>query len=97
MSEKESREEGVEGVDIVDDESIELPEGESFMLLLIGSDGSYRCMDIAGIPSEEQIRFVEDLAILENRSFVMGFVMFIERIFLRVSSWYRERLYGGKL
>ena len=97
MSEKESREEVVEEVDVIGEESIELPEGESFMLLLIGSDGSYRCMDIAGFPSEEQMRFVEDLMILENRSIVVGIVMFVERMFLRISSWYRERVYGGKL
>lgn len=92
MSEKESREEVVEEGDVVDEESIELPEGESFMLLLIGSDGSYRCMDIAGFPSEEQLRFVEDLVILENRSVVMSLVMFIERMFYRLGGWVRERV-----
>lgn len=93
MSEQEEERD----IDIDYDEKLEMPEGSNFMILLVGVGGDFSYIDIGGLPSEEQMRFVEDLVILERRSVVMRFVMFVERLNLRIEGWLRKKIYGGKL
>ena len=54
------------------------------MMIVVGEDGSYKLLSLLGEPSEEQLLFVEDLLILERASLVLRFVMFIERMWLRL-------------
>ena len=84
-------------IDVDYDEKLEMPEGSNFMILLVGVEGNFSYIDIGGVPSDEQMRFVEDLVILERRSVVMSLVMFIERLNLRIEGWLRKKIYGGKL
>ena len=74
------------------EEKIEFPVGESMMLLLLRGDGSYHMLEMFGEASDKQMRFVENLLILERRSLVLSVVMWIERLWLRIE----RRVWGLK-
>ena len=74
------------------EEKLEIPVGESMMLLLLRGDGSYHMLEMVGEASDKQLEFVEDLLILERRSLVLSVVMFIERLWLRIE----RRVWGLK-
>lgn len=62
--------------------------GGSAMILMLRRDGSYSLVSMLGEPSKEQLEFVEDLLVLERASFLLRFVMWVERLFLRIDNWW---------
>ena len=58
-------------------------------MLVLNEDGGYELMTITGEPSVKQMKFVEDLLVLERASIFLRFVFWVERIFLRVEGWWR--------
>ena len=67
-----------------DVEFLKASGGGSVMIMMLNADGSYNLLSVLGEPSEEQMLFVEDLLVLERASILLRFVMFVERMWLRI-------------